>query len=294
MVMKNGQPLPKITTHFVTVTRDMAWDWLAQPDLKNRKVYQATVSRYARKMMTGQWEWTGEAIKFDTQGKLLDGQHRLWAFLDTKEPSAQFLVMHGVPEDSQKLMDTGRNRTPANTLEMEDIPYGTITAPAARMLIEYEAGHVPGSNQWRVRPDNRETLDCVNSRLDLQESVAHIMSHPEYKQFGRPSVMAFARCITVGMEPIEAEEFWRRLREADYTGVGDPVQRLRERLLITRAQSHTRASSTSVIAFIFKAWNAHVRNKRMGVLHWISTGAKQEKFTRAIGAARQYTRRNIA
>ena len=293
MVMQNGQPAPNITTHFVTVTRDMAWDWLSQTAVKNRKVYQATVSRYARKMMTGKWEWTGEAIKLDDQGNLLDGQHRLWAFLETKMDSSVFLVMYGVPQEAQKLMDTGRNRTPANTLEMEGVSHGTILAPAARLLIEYEAGHIPGSNQWRVKPDNRETLDCVNTRPDIQESVEHITGHSEYKQFGRPSILAFAHCITMGLNPIEAVEFWRRIREADYTGVGDPVQRLRERLLITRAQRHTRASSTAVIAYIFKAWNAHVRGKTMGVLHWTSTGEKQEKFPRAIGSARQYKRRAI-
>jgi len=294
MVMQKGQTLPHITTHFVTVTRDMAWDWLSGTDMKNRKVYQATVSRYARKMMTGRWEWTGEALKFDDNGNLLDGQHRLWAFLETKMEDAVFLIMNGVPAESQKLMDTGRNRTQANTLEMEAIPYSTILAPAARMLIEYEAGHIPGSSQWRVRPDNRETLECVNARPDLQESIAHIATNPEYKQFGRPSVLGFTHCVMMGVNPIEAEEFWRRLREADYTGVGDPVQRLRERLLISRAQRHTRASATAIIAYVFKAWNAHIRGRTMGVLHWTSTGEKQEKFPRAIAAARTYTRRKTA
>jgi hypothetical protein len=294
MVMQNGQPTPGITTHFVTVTRDMAWDWLSQTTMKNRKVYQATVSRYARKMMTGKWEWTGEAIKLDDKGNLLDGQHRLWAFLETKADSAQFLVMYGVPHEAQKLMDTGRNRTPANTLEMEAIPHGTILAPAARLLIEYEAGHIPGSNQWRVRPDNRETLDLVNTRPDIQASVSHVVSHPEYKQFGRPSVLGFTHCVTMGIDPVEAEEFWRCIRDADYSGAGDPVQRLRERLLITRAQAHTRASETVIIAYIFKAWNAHIRGRRMGILSWTSKGEKQEKFPRAIAAARQYKRRETA
>ena len=294
MVMQNGQPTPNITTHFVTVTRDMAWDWLSQTTMKNRKIYQATVSRYARKMMTGTWEWTGEAIKLDEKGNLLDGQHRLWAFLETKMDSAVFLVMYGVPHEAQKLMDTGRNRTPANTLEMEAIPHSTILAPAARMLIEYEAGHIPGSNQWRVRPDNRETLDLVNTRPDIQASVSHVVSHPEYKQFGRPSVLGFTHCVTMGIDPVEAEEFWRCIREADYSGTGDPIQRLRERLLITRAQAHTRSSETVIIAYIFKAWNAHIRGRRMGILSWTSKGEKQEKFPRAIAAARQYKRRETA
>ena len=292
MGTSSGQ-LPNITTHFVTVTRDMAWDWLSGTSMKNRKVYQATVSKYARKMMTGRWEWTGEALKFDDSGNLLDGQHRLWAFLETKMETAVFLIMHGVPAESQKLMDTGRNRTQANTLEMEAISHSSVLAPAARMLIEYEAGHIPGSTNWRIRPDNRETLDLVNARPDLQESIAHIVSNPEYKQFGRPSVMGFTHCVMMGLNPQSAEEFWRRLREADYTGVGDPVQRLRERLLIARAQRHTRASATAIIAYIFKAWNAHIRGKTMGVLHWSSTGEKQEKFPRAIDKARTYTRRNI-
>ena len=51
MVTSSGQ-LPNITTHFVTVTRDMAWDWLSGTSMKNRKVYQATVSKYARKTGT--------------------------------------------------------------------------------------------------------------------------------------------------------------------------------------------------------------------------------------------------
>ena len=69
MVTSSGQ-LPNITTHFVTVTRDMAWDWLSGTSMKNRKVYQATVSKYARKMMTGRWEWPGEALKFEDSGNL--------------------------------------------------------------------------------------------------------------------------------------------------------------------------------------------------------------------------------
>ena len=94
---RNGNTQTNITIHFVTVTKAQAWDWLNNANNHNRFIQQQTVHKYARRMMNGKWSVTGETIKFDPEGNMLDGQHRLWAFLETGLDEMEFLVMYGVP-----------------------------------------------------------------------------------------------------------------------------------------------------------------------------------------------------
>ncbi|MBR1526588.1 MAG: hypothetical protein IJ640_08010, partial [Prevotella sp.] len=56
------------------VTPAQARKWLA--DMRtNRAIKPRLVNRYARQMTRGNWHDNGETLKFDTNGKLCDGQH---------------------------------------------------------------------------------------------------------------------------------------------------------------------------------------------------------------------------
>jgi len=60
----------------VSVTPDQASAWLATNATNNRKISTTIVNQYARDMIAGRWEITGEAIKFDTTGRLIDAALR--------------------------------------------------------------------------------------------------------------------------------------------------------------------------------------------------------------------------
>ena len=175
-------------------------------------------------------------------------------------------------------MDTPKPRTPANTLEMEGIPDPRLTAATVKMLNEYDHGRLPGTHAWRIALDNEELLQYTVDHPDVLKSVQVISESKGMKELGKPATLAFAHCITTRLNPTVSEDFWRRLAEADYDGVGDPVQRLRERLLIARRQPHSTVSPTMTAALIFKSWNATVRGRSMGHLNWIQRGDKMEKF----------------
>lgn len=64
------------------------------------------------------WKMNGEAIKFSNTGRLLDGQHRLLACVESG-CSVRTLVIRGLPEDTQETMDAGKSRTMANVLELK-------------------------------------------------------------------------------------------------------------------------------------------------------------------------------
>ena len=278
---KNGKN-PDITTEFVTVTRDVAWTWLDTTDIQNRGVQQQRVHKYARRMLTGKWATTGETLKFDPDGNLIDGQHRIWAFLETNFEEMEFLVMRGVPTEAQVHIDTGAGRTPADTLSMRGIPDGRLLASAIKLVNQYDAGATPGAGGWRFQPDNEDVLDAVALRPDLRVSADAIASEPGYKAFGKPSAMVFAHFITHTLNPTEAPIFWKRLLEADYQGQGDPIMRLRERLLISKATRQGGPNTTAICAMIIKAWNAFIRGRSIGPLHWSQNGERPEKFPKAI------------
>lgn len=289
----NGDSSPlNIDIEFVTVTRDMAWFWLNNSNNENRFVQQQTVHKYARRMLTSKWSTTGETIKFDPNGNLLDGQHRIWAFLETGLDEMEFLVMYGVPREAQVHMDTQAPRTPAHTLQMRGIADGRLIAASIKLINQYEGGAVPGASSWRFAPDNEDVLVASNSRPALRVSADFVASEPGFKAFGKPSAMVFAHYVTTTLNPVKAKEFWTRLLEADYRGQGDPIMRLRERLLIAKATRQGAPNTSAICAMIFKAWNAYIRNRSIGPLHWSQNGEKPEKFPKAISYSRKGTPRS--
>jgi hypothetical protein len=65
---------------WMTVTPDQALKWLEDTNTNNRSVRDIHVQRLASDMKNGKWRgFNGEAIRFDSLGRLVDGQHRLWA-----------------------------------------------------------------------------------------------------------------------------------------------------------------------------------------------------------------------
>ena len=289
MVMKKIADLPVLTMEYVEVTPDMAWDFLSRTTIKNRFITQSVVHRYARQIMAERWCVTGEALKFDDVGNLLDGQHRLWGFIETGLESAVFLVIKNIPASSQSFIDTPKPRTPANTLEMEGVPDPRIAAATVKMLNEYEHNRMPGSSAWRVALDNQGIYQYTLDHPDLLVSVSAVADSKGLKDLGKPATIAFTHCVTTRLNPTVAADFWRRIAEADYDGLGDPVQRIRERLIIARRQPHSTVSPTMTAALIFKAWNAAVRGRTIGNLNWVQRGEKMEKFPVPIATARRST-----
>lgn len=289
MVMKKIADLPVLTMEYVEVTPDMAWDFLSRTTIKNRFITQSTVHKYARQIMAERWCVTGEALKFDDVGNLLDGQHRLWGFIETGLESAVFLVIKNIPASSQSFIDTPKPRTPANTLEMEGVPDPRIAAATVKMLNEYEHNRMPGSSAWRVALDNQGIYQYTLDHPDVLTSVSAVADSKGLKDLGKPATVAFTHCVTSRLNPTVAADFWRRIAEADYDGLGDPVQRIRERLIIARRQPHSTVSPTMTAALIFKAWNAAVRGRTIGNLNWVQRGEKMEKFPVPIATARRST-----
>jgi hypothetical protein len=147
-----ARPKTVPVTHAIElVTVKMAEQWLTHNNGHNRPVYDSKVREYTDHMLTGRWQFNGETIGFDETGTLLNGQHRLWAIIESGLPQ-KFLIVRGLPSETQLTMDQGTRRSPADQLGLAGI--GTeidrTIAAAVRIYIQWQTGRLFGETALPV------------------------------------------------------------------------------------------------------------------------------------------------
>jgi hypothetical protein len=102
------------------VTPSVAESWLSERNDNNRRLRQKVVLGYRRDMSAGKWQPHHQGIAFSEDGKLLDGQHRLQAIVDSGV-SVPLRVTTGVPQTAFITIDTGLKRLGADVLEVPNV-----------------------------------------------------------------------------------------------------------------------------------------------------------------------------
>lgn len=84
----------------------------------NRKIDYPTVLYYAAQMKRNEWKPTGQPMIFDTNGVMLDAQHRGWAIVLSNMSIKTYIVMD-TPASEQLFayVDNGRVRRPSDALQ---------------------------------------------------------------------------------------------------------------------------------------------------------------------------------
>jgi hypothetical protein len=107
--------VPKVTR--LRVTPAQAMNWLEHANNRNRNISDQVVKRYARDMKAGHWRLTHQGIAFDPSGVLIDGQHRLWAIVESDTPVEMFIWFNISPE-ALMAIDSGRARSLVDNLRL--------------------------------------------------------------------------------------------------------------------------------------------------------------------------------
>ena len=120
----------KMTIKKERITPEIATQILATNIDRNRPVNVSRVGMYEHDMLTGKWVDNGETIKIDSEGRLVDGQHRLRAIERSGVP-LWLWVARGVSPDAFETVDVGLTRTPRQLFNMSgDALKHYKTAPA--------------------------------------------------------------------------------------------------------------------------------------------------------------------
>lgn len=76
----------------------------------NRPVHQSQVNKYAADMKAGRWGRNHQGVAFDKNGILIDGQHRLWAVIESGV-TVMMTITYGLEREAQLTIDSGLVRS---------------------------------------------------------------------------------------------------------------------------------------------------------------------------------------
>jgi len=259
------------------VTPKQAQAWL-EGNVDNRSLRENRVVHLAGVLQRGEWELTGDAIVFDTDGTLLNGQHRLTAVVVSGVP-ARFLVLRGVPPKVQEVMDTGLSRTLGDQLQRRGVPYYTYVSSALFWLHRLEYAEATGIAHYAeptMRPTFRQLLKLYEENLDLVDEAPSIGKHVNNLWVRAGATLAlYHRLGKIEDENIEAEVdiFFKNWLEGTGLKANDPIWRLREWCVEDAAKRHTkgRAPDYRFVAYVLTAWNKWRDGEPVRQLKWTYT-----------------------
>lgn len=216
----------------------------------NRPHRPTEFKAYKADMLAGRWRYTGEPIRFGKSGRLIDGQHRLRAIVETGV-TLRLLVVSDIEDSAFDVIDTGARRTLSDVLVIEGYePWVAKTgASAANIAMPISLGLVPGA----FSAPNHIARQYILDNPDLMSSVQYLGAMP---RTGVPMTHTVGSALHMFMnrlDPDLAQRFFRGLFFGDGLDATDTLLQLRNRL-IARTISRTINRRESMAATI-RVWN---------------------------------------
>lgn len=249
----------KITHAIVMVTPEMAERWL-EHNTHNRKLRQRTISRYRADMEAGLWTMAADPIRFDRSGGLLDGQHRLVALSELPDVvTIPFLVVRGLPAESQGVMDQGVKRTPGDQLALNGVRNANAVAASIKKLLIWRSGTMFRDTKLQQvsAPQIEAWVADHSGDVDFFNSIWNLVRQND----APPSVAGAAAIEFASIDPQACERFFTLLARGA-GGEGHPITTLDKRLQRTRREG-LKMPDRDYLALFILAWNAWRAGKTM-------------------------------
>lgn len=244
----------------------------------NRNLRDRVVSAYSRDMDADEWINNGDPIRFAKDGTLLDGQHRLFAVIESNEP-IEAVVIRGLPPRAQETMDGGAKRTFPDLLKLRGESQWVALSSIVRAVNLWERGARGGIGVGNYTPTNSELFVTLDKYPWLRDVA--IESGPISTGCKLPrSITGLCWWLFFEIDPEDCRDFFERLRTGvvregqESMKLGHPVIELR-RILADKNREETPGTWT---ALTIKAWNKYRDGEPVKSLKFRAGGAMPEAF----------------
>jgi hypothetical protein len=244
---------------------------------KNRNISQRDVESLARAMKQGLWrEDAGDPIRLNSDGQMIDGQHRMWAIVESG-CEFSFLVIRGIDNSAQMIMDTGRGRRLADQLRIRGEKYPSELASA----ISLYSGWI--NERMLMRGGGNKT------KIMIPEGISILEQHPELRKSvaigygiaravkGGAGRWASIHCVLSEIDAVDADAFFGQIQTGENLSANSPIMALRRRLA-DDAITQRKLGIREYTALVFKAWNAYREGRLIQILSWKAGGATPERY----------------
>ncbi len=253
-----------ITAEWVALDRTSCEALIEALPKEQRSVKAKNMLKLKSDIESNRWRPGADTIVIDNKGQLLDGQHRIKAFLMTGY-FPQVLMIRNVPTNMYKVIDTGASRSWADHFKAHGVPNYNLCAAITAKLILLENQHVYGGGycssqdlldlyDQRKQSINywRKVYNPIQQRIKLPQSIKAAVSCYAEQYYSRHTI----------------ELFWN----ATMRCIGEPKSvpvMLYEALLsnASKKKSKERYSQNEIMHLVLKAMHKQVSGqKKVGML----------------------------
>lgn len=246
---------------------------LLEKNSVNRNLRRGVVDAYRRDMEQGRWGMTGEPLQLSRTDLLLNGQHRMTALAEADVDGIDFLVVTGLDDKVQSLMDQGATRGIVDALRMSHgghIKNITVVSGVSRWLVAHPQPGVGNMIQdLKKKVSSAEAVQAFNDNPDIEEACDRAVSLRANGAGipGSATGLGYAYLHISRVDPAACNEFFGAMSDMSFSMKDDPrkaaLRRLTQIVQDREGRGADRAAAVMAISVLTRAWNAWRRGEEM-------------------------------
>lgn len=239
---------------------------LLKQNKSNRSLSKSHVKFFESQIRNGQMQTTHQGIAISQTGRLIDGQHRLTAIVNTGI-AVDMLVGFGFPDESFSVLDSGKARTAGDVISAIGASHSTSLAASVRLFIAYkEYPHLLWAGGSSARRKISNTTIKEEYEKDLEgwrwaSSVARSMRLPKVITPGPAGCLLYLAATDACFDRLYLETFLEKVKMGAGLTVGDPILAYRNKSLAAVA----RDCPQSQLADYIKLFNAYTSGQSLKI-----------------------------
>ena len=257
-----------VTVEWITLNEKICKDLLDNTPENQRKIKEKELNQAKKAMRQGDWAITPIPIMISEEGWLMDGQHRITAFIEENYyPEA--LISTNNPYKNMGVIDTGAKRAYTDQFKIEG-----ITDPATCQRMTNALDRI---KRQRVGVGYTEltVIECVREYQINKDSIQRWRnSHSGLNGLCKAWVRGVANCYAEAIYSThEIDSFWVAVEKASERA-GKPTRVLMDLLKINNACTVKEKTYTpfELIAVILIAMNASKKRGKLNKKELIKDG----------------------
>lgn len=259
-----------ISQYTMKIGPDEARELLAN-GAPNRPVKKHHVARLAIDMRNGDWGQHGNPIVRDQNGRVIDGQHRLIAVIESGA-TIEFCFVDGVDAAMQDSMDTGARRSVGDQLAMRGEKNTNALASAITLAMVWEQN---GKLVNFANYSHASVLRFFDQHPGLRDSTNFTI--PFAKKIKYPQGLAGAMHYRMAqLSPNDADLFWNLLGTGRVIENSEVIANLRDKFQTSSKSDIAAMKKVYRAAVTIRAWNAWVTGTQLKHIKWAPQNG--EKF----------------
>lgn len=265
----------KVEVSLVTITPTLAENLLNNHNDYVRDFKSPSIKTLTASMSSNKWQFNGKPIRFDNNGMLVDGIHRLKSIVNSGIVT-NFIVVTGLNENTFNTIDVGKSRCNSDILKVSGVNNSKLVSSTIRHLFRYEIN----KNKINNNNDNSNKkylgystitniniMELYNSFEGLETSIEYTNSiEKDFKEFklNRPLFTALHYlCSKTNKE--DADYFFKVLRSGHPTNPNRdvPIITLRNILINDKMDKSNNLSTNDIFKYCSVAWINYLQHKNI-------------------------------